>query len=690
MEGPIAVRALPPLPSGDIAPAVAGEKMSTTPASCDNSPMARFVGPENDYRPLAAAEPGGPRLTVAVVIPVYNRAELLRRTLAGLMVQRGYPAHLISVVVADDGSEDAPALAGAVEEAAARLRVTMVRQEREGYGAGRARNLGAAAARAEVLLFLDADCLPDPELVAGHMAWHHRADNLVVVGSRQHVDTTFIGAEAIAAGSVDVRLLVKGDHPVDDDFAPEDWRREFYRRTAHLRHGNEAFRSLLTGNCSLRRARFLEAGGFSADFRRWGGEDTELGWRLFAAGLFFVPVNRAAIYHQQQEESHPEEGWRQTGREANADLIRGKIPHRFYRRLTDPGPFEVPKLSWVVTTAAAPRAGELLGQMQAQTSGDWEAWFPLDPAFRADDARLRRLPDQAGDEGGRLLRAVAAARGEYVALVSGAAGLHPLLGERSLRFLDSSPRASIATVACAGIDPVSADVAWGPEPLPAFAVVRRREWAKVLPLAATPAEAWRQVQELAWERHLPEQLVTFPPPAGTVPASVPPEVSERDRIIEAGRRGRGFRAALYRLGKSWRRRQRERDDRPVLAHLGDARSRDAVARLIPWARVEPGLAGSALVLGGGAALDEATFDRVRAVDTPHLERLLLGAAAGAGPAGEWVDFLSTCLFVAVEAEADAAVLRSWGYAGDLTVIGHPGDAPEQAAALLAGLREEAP
>ena len=651
--------------------------------------MARFVGPENDYRPLARVDPGGPRLTVAVVIPVYNRVELLRRTLAGLMVQRGYPAHLMSVVVADDGSEDAPALALAVEEAAEHLRITMVRQEREGYGAGRARNLGAAAARADVILFVDADCLPDPELVAGHLAWHHRADNLVVVGSRQHVDSTGITAEAIADGTVDIRRLVKGDQPSEEDFAPEDWRRTFYRRTASLRHGNEAFRSLLTGNCSLRRDRFLEAGSFSADFRRWGGEDTELGWRLFSAGLFFVPANRAAIYHQQQEESHPEEGWRQTGREANAELIRGKIPHRFYRRLTDPGPFEVPKVSWVVTTSAAPRAAELLAQMQAQTSGDWEAWFPLDPGFRADEARLRSLPDPAGDDGQRLLRAVAASRGEYVALTSGAAGLHPLLLERVARFLDSSPRASVATVACTGTDPVSADAAWGPAPLPAFTMVRRREWAKVLPAAAPLADAWRRVQSLAWERHLPEPLVTFPPPAATMPASVPPEVSERDRIVEAGRRGEGFRAALYRLGRSWRRRQREQDDRPMLAHLGDARSREALARRAPWARVEGGTAGSALVLGGGAFLDEATLERVRGADSPRLERAVLGASAGDGPAGEWADLLGSCLFVAMAAEADAAALRSWGYAGPLTVAGHPADGPEQAGRLLERLREEA-
>jgi GT2 family glycosyltransferase len=647
--------------------------------------MARFVGPENDWLPLAALDPGEPRLTVAVIVPAYNRGQLLRRTLAGLAVQRGYPPHLISVVVADDGSEED--LAPVVAEASARQRVYLVRQEHDGYGAGRARNLGAAHTGADVVLFVDADCLPDPELVAGHMAWHHRADNLVVVGSRQHVDSTDFPPERIADGTIDIRRAVKGDDPSDAAFEPEDWRRRFYRRTAHLRHGNEGFRSLLTGNCSLPRDAFLDAGGFSADFRHWGGEDTELGWRLFSSGLFFVPANRAAIYHQEQEETHPEEGWRQAGRAANAGLIRSKIPHRFYRRLADAGPFEVPKVSFVVTGPAGRRRGELLAQMQAQTSGDWEAFFPNDFP-RVPESRLRALPDEAGTPEQRILRAIARAGGEYVALVSGAAGLSPLLLDRAVRFLDAAPRASIATVGYAGLDAVSGDAAWGTAGLPAFALVRRREWAKVLPEAGDPADAWRRVQALSWHRHLPDALITLPPPAGTVPASVAPAVPERDRIVAAGRRGRGWRSLAYRLGRKWKKRQAEEDDRPTVAHLGDGRSAAALAALLPWARVTAAPPAAALVLGGGARLDAATWERVRAADAPRLERAVVGASAGDGPPEEWADFLSTCLFVAVATDADAAEVRSWGYSGSIAVVGHPDDQPDAVAPLLAALREE--
>ena len=647
--------------------------------------MARFVGPENDWFPLAAVDPGEPCLTVAVVVPVYNRIELLRRTLAGLVAQRGYPAHLISVVVADDGSEEDPG--PAVAEASARLRTYLVRQDHDGYGAGRARTLGASHTGADVVLFVDSDCLPDPELVAGHMAWHHRADNLVVIGSRLRVDSTGYPAEAIASGAVDIRRAVKGDDPPDEAFTPEDWRRTFYRRTASLRHGDDAFRALVSSNFSLHRDAFLEAGGFSADFRRWGGEDTELGWRLHQAGLFFVPVNRAAVYHQEQEETHPEEGWREEGRRANAGLIGSKIPHRFYRHLEEAGPFEVPKVSWVVAPPATGRAAELLAQMQAQTLGDWEAFFPNDNPV-TPDVRLRLLADAAGTPEQRTLRALAAARGEYVAVVSGAAGLSPLLLDRALRFLDASPRTSIATVGYAGLDAVAGDAAWGGAGLPAFALVRRREWSKVLPDAADLETAWHLVRALCREAHLDRALVTLPAPTGVVPRSVPPALAERDRIVAAGRRGRGLRALLYRLGTARLRRRREQDDRPVLLHLGDARSAGAVASLAPWARVEAEGRASALVVGGGAVLDAATLDRVCAVEAPRLERAVLGASAGDGPRG-WADFLGTCLFVAVASEPDADAVRTWGYSGSIEVVGHPADHPETAAALLDRLREEA-
>ncbi|MGH8935640.1 MAG: glycosyltransferase, partial [Acidimicrobiia bacterium] len=256
----------------------AGPPETVSTPAWQTDPVTRLLAPDNDYRQLIDRPPADPSLTACVVIPVYNRVELLARTVAGLVAQ-SYPRDLLSVVVADDGSQED--VAAAVEPFRGRLSLQVVRREHQGYGAGQARNLGARSTQADVLVFIDADCLPDPELVTRHLEWHQRADNLVVVGSRHDLDTGGLDPKGLAEGSVDLhsRAFGRADLPAEE-LVPPDMRKVLYRRTTRLRRGDEAFRSLVSSNFSLRRDRLWEVGGFEEEFRRWGGEDTELGWRL--------------------------------------------------------------------------------------------------------------------------------------------------------------------------------------------------------------------------------------------------------------------------------------------------------------------------------------------------------------------------------------------------------------------------
>ncbi|MDH5423051.1 MAG: glycosyltransferase family 2 protein, partial [Acidimicrobiia bacterium] len=135
--------------------------------------MHPFTGPENDYAPLVNVENDADLPSMTVVIPVFNRAELLERTLAALTHQN-YRGPW-DVVVADDGSdEDIEAVVSRIATRAD-LAIAVTRQEHDGYGAGRARNLGAKKASGSVLVFLDADCMPAPGLLARHAVWHTRA-----------------------------------------------------------------------------------------------------------------------------------------------------------------------------------------------------------------------------------------------------------------------------------------------------------------------------------------------------------------------------------------------------------------------------------------------------------------------------------------------------------------------------------
>jgi GT2 family glycosyltransferase len=96
--------------------------------------------------------------SVAIIIPTRNRRESLKRCLSLLIPYAG--AHPeCSIIVSDDGDavQTMEALAGVLSN------VQVIQGPRCGPAANR--NCGAARASAELLIFLDDDCIPCPDLV---------------------------------------------------------------------------------------------------------------------------------------------------------------------------------------------------------------------------------------------------------------------------------------------------------------------------------------------------------------------------------------------------------------------------------------------------------------------------------------------------------------------------------------------
>jgi GT2 family glycosyltransferase len=308
----------------------------------------------NDWSTLSPPDLGSwtPRLSVSVVIPTYHADRTLPFVLAGLAAQT-YPAHLLEVVVADDGSEPP------VELPEVRPERTRVVRVADGWGRANACHTGALASDGDVVHWLDADMLAFREHVEAQLRWHHLLDYAVVLGTKRFVDPTPLDA----LSPYDVRdRVASGDIATLWDWDASDthkWVEGMWRRTSDLTEaGPRAFRAHVGATGSLTRSLYVEAGGMDTTLRL--GEDMELGHRLAEAGGVLLPEHASRAWHLGR--SHVMEQREQVNRYNDAflaNLVPGMRPKRNRRGRR----YDVPYLE-VVVPATGP-AEQVIGCVDA-------------------------------------------------------------------------------------------------------------------------------------------------------------------------------------------------------------------------------------------------------------------------------------------------------------------------------------
>ena len=225
----------------------------------------------------------------SVIIPTYNRADLLAHTLDSLVGQ-DLPGTEFEVLVIDDGSTDRTAelVAGYHD----RLRLRYFFQPDEGWRVAQARNVGIAEAAGEVFVSIDTGVLLHSGCLRAHLASHQAAAEPQVVLGYVH-GFALEGAEADALSRAvdldDPDASITGFHGRWPDV-----RESLYVRYADRIEDLPAPWILhWTCNVSAPTELLRSIGGFDEQFRSWGGEDIDLGYRLHLAGARFV-LNRAA------------------------------------------------------------------------------------------------------------------------------------------------------------------------------------------------------------------------------------------------------------------------------------------------------------------------------------------------------------------------------------------------------------
>jgi GT2 family glycosyltransferase len=198
-------------------------------------------------------------LDVSVVVPTYRRDDTLLRCLETL-ARQDFPSDRFEVIVVDDArSATTPRAVGGFASRHSGLDVRVLPGMCQGPAA--ARNVGWRAARGTVIAFIDDDAYP-----AG--------DGWLREGVSSFEDSRIAG--------VDGPVRVPADDPPTD----------FQRNVMGLERG-----TFITCNAFYRRSWLERVGGFDEEFRAPFREDSDLQYRVEAAGGVLVRNPRALVIH---------------------------------------------------------------------------------------------------------------------------------------------------------------------------------------------------------------------------------------------------------------------------------------------------------------------------------------------------------------------------------------------------------
>lgn len=209
---------------------------------------------------------------VSIVIPVYRRPAEIEQCLAALQ-SLDYPTAKREIIVVDDASPDHTAAV------VRRFGVRLIVQPRN-KGQSAARNTGVAAARGEIIAFLDSDCIAGPGWLR-ELVPYFQDGRVALVGGR-------VGA-----------------------WAGERWMDRYEAVCSALNMGNDPVMGrgansvfyVPTCNMLVRKAVYAQAGGL--DERLHVGEDVDFCWRLLSARHHLHYVPRGEVLHKHRNRWWP-------------------------------------------------------------------------------------------------------------------------------------------------------------------------------------------------------------------------------------------------------------------------------------------------------------------------------------------------------------------------------------------------
>lgn len=367
---------------------------------------------------------------ISIIIPAYERSNLLRKTLASIECQN-YPKELIDVIVVDDGSS-IDNFEIVFEEFSKLMTLYLARQERNGYGLTRARNLGARISRGEILFFLDSDLILPRDYISSLMIYHHASDHVSVLGVRKFINTETVTVDDIRSPGFDVNGMEKCQsvnphhkNVNDTEGNSVDWRLAEFSKNNWMIDARNPFRFFGGGHASVSRENFFRIGGYDESFIEWGNEDQDFAYRLWSIGQKFIPLKGVFDYHQEEPNKLEDQTYKLTENKKTNEMLISRCPDFSVRipNISNKN-FIVPLFSIYIPAFNAERyIEECIDSVLAQTYQDFEIVVVNDGSTDGtavvlekykQDSRVIIINKTNGGIGSASNAGVRAAKGEYI------------------------------------------------------------------------------------------------------------------------------------------------------------------------------------------------------------------------------------------------------------------------------------
>lgn len=211
-------------------------------------------------------------MQASVLTLVRGRTAHLANLMRGLARQETKPAELVIAWMQDEIASDLPDPGCPVRH---------LHVPGEPMPLARARNRAAQAARSDLLVFLDVDCIPSPTLIGAYLH-AAREQSGVFLGEVLYLPEMASG-QTLDYASLDRAGRV---HPSKPPIPVEGVREE----------PNSG--ELWGLSFAIRRADWFALGGMDEDFVGYGGEETDFAHRIGRSGLKLFWTAHARAYHQ--------------------------------------------------------------------------------------------------------------------------------------------------------------------------------------------------------------------------------------------------------------------------------------------------------------------------------------------------------------------------------------------------------